>query len=284
VDAKDSGIAPGLMLKLELLQRSGSFKVRGAFNALLDVDSFGAGVLAASGGNFGLGVAMAASDLGIPATIFVPGGSSAEKIAALQRVPGVGVEVHGDVYMDALAAAQQRERETGTPMLHAYDQFEVVAGQGTCGLEFRYETELDTVLVAVGGGGLLAGTVAAFDGTASVVAVETDGTPTLQRALEAGGPVPVDVSGIAADSLGAAQIGELGLAAARHGHVRSLLVSDTSVREAQRWLWERARTIAEPGGATALAAVLDGSYAPGQGERVGVIVCGANTGFTHLAE
>jgi threonine dehydratase len=268
----DLGVEGELTLKLELLQRSGSFKARGAFNAMLSSEG---PAIAASGGNFGLAVAFAAAELDRPATIVVTEATAPAKLARI-RALGVDVEIGGAVYADALALAQRRASADGGLLLHAYDQPEVVAGQGTCALELLEQRPgLDTVLVAVGGGGLLAGVVAAGAGAVRVVAVETEGTPTLARALAAARPVDVQLSGVAVDSLGATRIGELGFAAAQAG-VDSILVSDESVRDAQRRLWDAARVCAEPGGATALAALTSGAYRARPGERVAAIVCGAN--------
>ena len=275
VEAAALGLDAPVTLKLELLQRTGSFKARGAFNALLAGPGTGPAI-AASGGNFGLAVACAAADLGRPATIVV---AEATAPAKAERIRALGAElvVGGPVYADALAVAGARAAAAGAPMLHAYDQADVVAGQGTCGLELVEDRpDVDTVLVAVGGGGLLAGVVAACAGAVTIVAVETERTPTLARALAAGAPVDVEVGGVAVDSLGATRIGALGFAAARASVERALLVSDDAVRDAQSKLWGAARIAAEPGGAAALAALTSGAYRPARGERVAAIVCGGN--------
>ncbi|AXI76908.1 threonine/serine dehydratase [Peterkaempfera bronchialis] len=284
LEPEDAGVAVGPSLfKLEMLQHSGSFKARGAFNRLLAAREAGAlpeaGVIAASGGNHGLAVGHAAARLGIQAEIFVPTTAPPVKLAAL-KATGAVVGLHGAEYAEAYGAAKERAAATGALFCHAYDQPEVCAGQGTTALELLEQAGpdgLDTVLVAVGGGGLLAGIAAAVDGRARVVAVEPEAIPTLHRALAAGGPVDVPVSGIAADALGARRLG--GLAhetAVRHG-VRSVLVPDAEIASARRALWERRRLLVEPAGAAALAALRCGAYRPEPGERVGVVLCGANT-------
>ena len=288
-----AGLAP-VVAKLDLLQPTGSFKVRGATALLTDpaiADRVGAaGVIAASGGNFGLAIAWAADRLGLQATVVVPATSPEAKLAPIRALGAELVVVEG-VYADAFAVAERLRDERGAMLAHAYDQRQVVAGQGTAAAELLAQAPgLDTVLVAVGGGGLLAGTLAAVgagvatsggvaaggDGGVRVVAVETEGTPTLHAALAAGGPVDVEVSGLAASALGARRIGAHAWAA-RGQLERSLLVSDAEVVDAQRRLWGTARLVTEPGGATALAALTAGRYRPAPGERVGVIVCGANT-------
>ncbi|MEX2550350.1 MAG: serine/threonine dehydratase [Nitriliruptoraceae bacterium] len=273
------GRAEVVRLKLDQLQPTGSFKVRGATSLLTDpglVDTVTeAGVIAASGGNFGLAVAWAAHRLGVHATVVVPATSPRAKrdpIAAL----GAELVVVDGVYADAFAAAEERRVATGAAMAHAYDQAPVVAGQGTAAAEFLEQADgLDTVLVACGGGGLLAGTLAAVPTSVRVVAVETAGTATLRTALDAGKPVDIEVSGAAASALGARRIGAHAWAVRDRLHA-ALVVTDQQVERAQRWLWEAARQLAEPGGATALAALTAGIYEPEAGERVGVIVCGAN--------
>jgi threonine dehydratase len=283
LEAGALGLDAPVALKLELLQRTGSFKARGAFNALLAPGAGDAPVVAASGGNFGLAVAFAARELGRSATIVVTESTAPAKLERL-RATGVQVQVGGPIYADALAIAQDLAARTDALMLHAYDQLEVAAGQGTCGLELLDDCpDVDTVLVAVGGGGLLAGVAAAFPDSVRVVAVETDRTPTLARALAAGGPVDVEVAGLAVDSLGATRIGDLGFQAARRSVSESILVADDAVREAQARLWRAARVAAEPGGATAVAALTAGAYRPEPGERVAAIVCGGNVEGPRLA-
>jgi threonine dehydratase len=266
-----------VVLKLELLQHTGSFKPRGAFNRILGDQIPEAGVVAASGGNHGLAVAFAARSLGIPATIFIPEVTPAVKRERIESL-GVEVVVAGAVYDDAHAAAQARIEETGAVEIHAYDHPLTVAGQGTVGRELDDQVpDLDAVLVAVGGGGLIAGIASWLEDRVKVVSVEPESIPAMARALEAGRPVDVDVSGIAADSLGARRIGSVPFAVAARFVGRAVLVSDDDIRAAQRWLWDHVRLVAEPGGATALAAVLSGAYRPEPAERVAVVVCGANT-------
>nr|WP_307560885.1 threonine/serine dehydratase [Streptosporangium lutulentum] len=271
-------VSPGLFLKLEGMQRSGSFKARGGFNRALTTGELPeAGLIAASGGNHGLAMAHVARTLGVRAEIFVPTVSSPVKVAGL-RALGAEVTQVGAVYAEAYEASVKRASETGALDVHAYDQAEVVAGQGTVGLEVLEQTGgVDTVLVAVGGGGLIAGIVAALDGRARVVAVEPELIPTLNRALEAGGPVKVGVSGVAADSLGASQIGAIAYDLTSAAGVRSVLVSEEAIVDARRELWRSYRVVAEHAGATAFAALRSGAYVPAPGERVAVIVCGSNT-------
>jgi threonine dehydratase len=269
------GLGRPIVLKLDLLQPTGSFKVRGAMALLTAVEVPAAGVVAASGGNFGLAVAWAARQRGVPAEIVVPATTPGDKLVGFEALDATLRVVDG-YYADALAVAEERVRTTGALRAHAYDQREVVAGQGTAALEVLEDAELDTIVLACGGGGLLAGTVAAVAGRARVVAVETERTATLHAALAAGRPVDVEIGGLAASSLGAARIGEHAWAA-RDGLHRAVVVSDGDVRDAQRRLWAAARLVAEPGGATALAALTSGAYLPGADERVAVLVCGANT-------
>jgi threonine dehydratase len=276
VDLGVVGVATPLALKLDLLQPTGSFKVRGATALLTAVEVPPAGVVAASGGNFGLAIAYAARRLGHRASVFVPDTSPPEKIAPLRQL-GAEVHVVAGYYADALAAADAHVAATGALRAHAYDQREVVAGQGTAALELTEDRpDLDTLVVACGGGGLLAG-VAGWVGTAvRVVAVETAGTATFAAARRAGHPVDVEVGGIAASALGARRIGDHAWAA-RHLVDEDLVVTDDEVVEAQRRLWEACRLVAEPGGATALAALTSGRLPLDAGARVGVLVCGANT-------
>lgn len=267
-----------LNLKLEYLQISGTFKARGAFNRLLSAKSaaLALGVVAASGGNHGIAVAHAARHLGIPAHIFVP---SVSPIAKRERLLALGANLRicGDHYADALAESEAFAERTGALRSHAYDQIDTLAGQGTIALEWLEQVPaLDTVLVAVGGGGLIGGIAAWFDCRVKVVAVESHGCPTLHTALRAGAPVDVDVSGLAADSLGARRVGQLMFPIAQRCVAESLLVSDDDIRRAQLYLWQHARIPSEPGGAAAMAAVLSGAYRGRSGERIGVLVCGAN--------
>ncbi|HEV6955114.1 MAG TPA: threonine/serine dehydratase [Promicromonospora sp.] len=283
VDLADlGGPAHPLALKLECLQHSGSFKARGAFTNLLTSDVPDAGVVAASGGNHGAAVAYAAARLGLPATIFVPSVTSAAKA---DRIRGYGADlvVGGDRYADALAASEEFVARTGALAVHAYDQPGTLVGQGTLGLEISEDLpDLDTLLVAVGGGGLIGGIAGWFRGDVRVVAVEPEGAPTLHRALAAGEPVDAPAGSVAADSLAPRQVGRHMFPLAQRFVDRSVLVDDDAIVAAQRALWDGARVVAEPGGATALAALLSGAYAPEPGERVAVLVCGANTTAVQL--
>ena len=278
VGGADLGLAPcTLVLKLELLQHSGSFKARGAFANLLLRAVPPAGVVAASGGNHGAAVAYAAMRLGARAKIFVPTVSSPAKI---QRIRGYGADlvVGGERYADALAASEAWARESGSLPVHAYDQAETLLGQGTLGLELAGQTTgLDTVLVAVGGGGLIGGVAAWYAGRVRVIGVEPEAAPTLAEALKAGRPVDAPAGGVAADSLAPRRVGELMFPIARAHVERVVLVSDDAIRAAQQRLWEAVRIVAEPGGAAAFAALLAGAYVPKPDERVGVVVSGGNT-------
>lgn len=273
-----------LTLKLELLQHSGSFKARGAFNSLLSQEVPQAGVIAASGGNHGAAVAFAARALGHRAEIFVPALASAAKIA---RIESFGAEVHviPGAYVDALQASEAHAAKTGALQIHAYDAPATVAGQGTLARELDAQTTmLDTVLVAVGGGGLIGGTAAWFQGRVRVVGIEPSACPTLQRAFAAKEPVDVTVGGIAADSLGARRVGEIPFAIAKDFVEGVVLVEDDAIRAAQQVLWRDLRLVSEPGGATALAALLSGAYKPALGEKVAVILCGGNVDPASLSE
>ena len=272
-----------LTLKLELLQYTGSFKPRGAFNRLLAARASGgvpaAGVIAASGGNHGAAVAFAARTLGLAAEIFVP---EPTPTAKCDRISGYGARLQraGADYAGAFAACCARAAATGALAVHAYDDAAVIAGQGTLGRELEQQApELTHLLVAAGGGGLLAGIATWYAGAVRVIGVEPEACPTLHAARAAGRPVPVATGGLAADSLGAREAGAqvFPLIAA---HVADLvLVPDAAIRAAQRWLWEELRVLAEPGGATALAGLLSGAVRPGAGARVGIVVCGGNTGL-----
>jgi threonine dehydratase len=278
-DACDFGLpARPLALKLELLQHTGSFKPRGAFNNLLTREVPAAGVVAASGGNHGAAVAYAARELGHKAAIFVPKISSPAKI---ERIRSYGAELimGGEVYAESLAACEARAEKTGALKVHAYDQRETIVGQGTLGAELEEQApEIDTLLVAVGGGGLIGGVAAWYGERVRIVAVEPETAPTLHMALAAGKPVDAPAGGIAVDSLAPKQVGALMFPIAERFVARSVLVSDAAIAEAQRTLWDRLRLATEPGGAAAFAALLSGCYIPEKGERVGVILCGGNTG------
>jgi threonine dehydratase len=271
------GLPGPVVLKLELLQHAGSFKPRGAFNRLLAADIPPAGVIAASGGNHGAAVAYAARALGVTAEIFVPATTPQAKVARIASY-GARVVQEGAAYADALAASRARLAETGALEVHAYDHPDVLAGQGTVGRELEQDApSLTHVLVATGGGGLIGGIAAWYAGSARIVSVEPNGCPTLHDALRAGKPVPAPVGGLAADSLGARQVGALMFPIAQAYVTDSVLVPDPAIAAAQRLLWDRLRLIAEPGGATALAALLSGRFIPPRDARVGVVVCGANT-------
>ena len=283
LEAGALGVGAALTLKLENMQHAGSFKPRGALNRMLSAVLPVAGVIAASGGNHGAAVAWAAARLGVNAEIFVPSVASPAKV---ERIRGFGATVHvgGAAYADAFAASQLRAAESGALVVHAYDQPETIAGQGTVALEFEAEApELDSVIVACGGGGLVAGVAAWFVGRVKVIAVEPEDCPTLSAALRAGRPVDVEVGGLAVDSLGARRIGELTLPLCVRYVAHSVLVSDAAIRAAQLALWREFRIAAEPGGAAALAALISGAYSPKPGERVGVLVCGGNLDPATLA-
>lgn len=271
-------------LKLEFLQHAGSFKARGAFNNLLGESVPAAGVAAASGGNHGAAVAYAARSLGHPATIFVPEIASRAKVEAIRRL-GADIRIGGPRYADALFACGLHIAATGALSVHAYDTEPTIAGQGTVAIEWEEDSGgLHTVLVAVGGGGLIAGIGAYLGDRVRVVGVEPAGSCALHAALEAGAPVDVDVHSIAADSLGARSAGRLvtEIALSQVDHVA--LVTDDAITAAQRLLWRDFRIATEPGGAAALAALLSGAYVPAKGERVGVLLCGSNVDLAALDE
>ncbi len=286
------GLDEPVCLKLEMLQHAGSFKPRGAFNRILGAAASGPlpaeGVIAASGGNHGLAVAYVARQLGIPAQIFVPAAASAVKVARIRAV-GATVTVTGAMYADAYDACLRHAATSGALFVHAYDQPEVVAGQGTVGRELMTQADVDTVLVAVGGGGLAAGVWLGVGPGVKLVAVEPERIPTLHAALTAGRPVDVEVSGVAADALGARRIGSLAFevltAHQVHGshQVHSVLVTESAIVQTRQRLWDQLQLAAEPAGATAAAALLSGVYAPEPGERVAAIICGANTDPSDLA-
>jgi threonine dehydratase len=278
VNGADFGLSPvHLSLKLELLQHTGSFKVRGAFTNLLTREIPEAGVVAASGGNHGAAVAYAAMRLGIPAKIFVP---SIASLAKLERIRDYGADlvVSGDRYASALAASEEWVVRSGALPVHAFDQTETLLGQGTLGMELEQQAEgLDTLLVAVGGGGLIGGIAAWYAGKVKIMGVEPEAAPTLRRALEAGHPVDAEAGGIAADSLAPRRVGELVFPIAQRYVDHVVLVPDNAIREAQQLLWKVLRIVAEPGGAAAFAALSSGRYKTRAGERVGVVLSGGNT-------
>ena len=263
-------------LKLEHLQQTGSFKVRGALNSLLVADVPKAGIVAASGGNHGAAVAYAAKSLGHECRIFIPNTASPAKIEMIRR-SGVEPVIIDGVYADALNAAVEFEADHGAISIHAYDDVSTVCGQGTVLLEWETQgLEADTILVAVGGGGLIAGALAWLDGRRKVVAVESETACALHAALEAGSQVDVTVSGVAASALGASRVGDICFDLAREKKIDSILVSDAAIIEAQHALWQNLRLAVEPGGAATIAALLTGAYSPQPDERVAALICGAN--------
>jgi threonine dehydratase len=281
--------APPLSLKLECLQATGSFKARGAFHNLLTRSAPAAGCATASGGNHGAAVAFAAQKLGIRARIFVPEIATPAKVAKIKAY-GAEIIIGGGSYAEAQMRCDQYVAESGALAIHPYDAPETIAGQGSLALEWEEDLErlglrmLDTVLIAVGGGGLIAGAATWFAGRVKVVGVEPDGSRALHTALEANAPVDVAVKSIAADSLGARRVGELNFRIARKFVSDVVLVADKAIVAAQRQLWADLSVIAEPGGAAAFAAIASGSYRPGRDERVGVLVCGANADLAAFAK
>ncbi|HWE99200.1 MAG TPA: threonine/serine dehydratase [Caulobacteraceae bacterium] len=279
VEAADFGLAGGpLRLKLEFMQHAGSFKARGAFANLLLRETPPAGVVAASGGNHGAAVAYAAQRLGVPAAIFVPEITSPAKLERIRSF-GATLQVGGERYDDALRASESFAAQSGALQIHAYDQRETLLGQGTVGLEIEADApDLDTLLVAVGGGGLIGGIASWYRGGVKIVAVESDGAPTLHAAFAAGQPVDAPAGGLAADSLAPRRVGRLVFPIAKaFVDPQVVLVSDDALRAAQAALWSSLRIVTEPGGAAAFAALLGGGYRPAPGERVGIVLCGANT-------
>ncbi len=279
IEAADFGLKPSgkITFKLELFQHAGSFKARGAFTNLLTRKVPRAGVVAASGGNHGVAVAFAAMKLGKPAKIFVPSVASAEK---MERIRGFGAElvIAGERYADALAASEKWVAESGAMPVHAFEQIETMLGQGSVGLEIEEQApKLDTLLVAVGGGGLIGGVAAWYAGRINVIGVEPEAAPTLSNALRAGRPVDSEAGGIAADSLAPKRVGKLMFPIAQKYISNVVLVSDDAIQLAQETLWKTFRVVTEPGGAAASAALLSGRYKPKRGERVGILVCGGNT-------
>ena len=278
VDGADVGLTVSkLILKLELFQHSGSFKARGAFVNVLRREIPSAGVVAASGGNHGAAVAFAAQKQKVPATIFVPSVSSAAKTERI-RSYGAKLVIAGERYADSLAAAELWAKESGALSIHAYDQPETLMGQGTLGLELEQQfPDMDTLLVAVGGGGLIGGIAAWYRGRVQIIGVEPRAAPTLTAALAAGRPIDAPAGGVAADSLAPKRVGELMFPLAQTFVKQVVLVEDSDIQRAQVVLWETLRIASEPGGAAALAALLSKRYEPSPDERVGVLVCGGNT-------
>lgn len=285
VDSREFQLDCGrLVLKLELLQHTGSFKPRGAFANLLMNQIPAAGVVAASGGNHGVATAYAARQLAKPARIFVPIVASPAKTA---RIRGYGADlvITGERYADALAASEAWIAQTGAHPVHAYDQPETLLGQGTVGLEFEEQApDLDTLLVAVGGGGLIGGIAAWYENRVKIVGVEPEAAPTLHDALAAGHPVDAPAGGIAADSLAPRRVGELMFPIAQSYVDSVALVTDDAIARSQRILWGALRLATEPGGAAAFAALISGRYVPASGERVGVLICGGNTDAVRFDE
>jgi threonine dehydratase len=270
------GLDAKIFFKLECLQHTGSFKPRGAFNCILSSSIPPAGVIAASGGNHGAAVAYAARKLGHHAEIFVPAVTPANKVERLRQY-GAAINLVGKDYAEALAASHERAAQTGAVSIHAYDDQRVLAGQGTLGMELEEQVRgLDSVLIAVGGGGLIGGVAAWYHERVRVISVEPERSPTLHKALAAGRVVDVETGGLASDSLGARRAGELMFPIAQKFVAQAVLVGDDPILEAQKLLWQSLRLVAEPGGATALAALLSGAYKPRPGERVGVVLCGSN--------
>ena len=282
LEEKVFGIDARVFFKLECLQHTGSFKPRGAFNCILNSKIGEAGVIAASGGNHGAAVAYAAHKLGHRAEIFVPVITPKNKVERLKKY-GAAITIIGNSYSEALEASRDRAEQTGAVAIHAYDDARVLAGQGTLGMELEEQVRgLDSVLIAVGGGGLIGGVAAWYQDRVRVIGIEPERAPTLHKSLAAGQVVDVETGGVAADSLGARRVGGLMFPIAQRFVPQSLLVSDEQIIEAQRVLWQQLRLIAEPGGATAFAALLSGVYKPHAGERVGVVLCGSNADLSNF--
>ena len=276
------GIDADLTLKLEMLQHAGSFKARGAFSRMLQSVLPAAGVVAASGGNHGAAVAYAARKLGCPAEIFVPEISSPTKVQRLKDY-GATVRIGGRDYFDALAASEERAAQTGGLIVHAFNQPEVIAGQGTVALELeRQAPELDTVLVSVGGGGLIGGIAAWYQDRCRMVGVEAELGPSLYASMAADKRVNVEVGGITADALGCRCVGELMFPIAQAYVEKVVLVDEAAIVQAQQLLWEELRLVAEPASVVSLAALISGRYQAAPGERIGLIICGANTDLLSL--
>jgi threonine dehydratase len=266
-----------LALKLEMIQHAGSFKSRGAFNNMLSREVPAAGVVAASGGNHGAAVAFASRRLQLPATIFVPSVASQTKIEQI-RAYGARLEIRGEKYADALAASETHAQSSGAMPIHAFDQVETLLGQATVGLEFEQDAPaLDSLLVAVGGGGLIGGIASWYRGRIRLIGVEPEQAPTLTHALREGTPVDAPAGGIAADSLAPRRIGQLMFPIAQSFVRETILVSDDAIRSAQAALWRVLRIVVEPGGAAAFAALHSGAWKAAPGQTVGVLLCGANT-------
>lgn len=271
------GVEAALVLKLELLQHTGSFKPRGLFYRALSQEVPAAGLVIASGGNAALALLHVGRQLGHRVEVFVPETAPAAKVANLHRY-GAGVYQVGANFADAVVASEHRAAQTGALLMHAYDQTEIVAGQGTVGLELEQQyPDLDTVLVACGGGGLVGGIATWFDGRVRVVAVEAEGSPTLASAREAGERVTISPSGVAADALGASQIGAIAWEVAQRAVDEVVVVPGDAISDARQRLWDELRICAEPGAAAPLAALTSGGYLPEPDERIAMIVCGGNS-------
>jgi threonine dehydratase len=270
------GLAFPVELKFEQMQHTGSFKARGAFNTLLSEGAPKAGIVAASGGNHGAAVAFAAKTLGHNARIYVPEVAGPAKISLIQKM-GADLQVVPGKYADAMIQAQAWEAKTGARQVHAYDTVATVAGQGTLAYEWQDQgLHADTIFIAVGGGGLIAGAAAWFGGNEKIIAVEPATSCALHSALEQGAPVNVEVSGVAVNALGAQRVGQICYDLAVETGMQSVLVSDDAIVQAQHLLWSTHRQLVEPSGAAALAALTSGAYVPEPGEKVAVLVCGAN--------
>ncbi len=277
------GLDARLTLKLEMLQHAGSFKARGAFNRMLKNPLPVAGVIAASGGNHGAAVAYAARKLQCPAEIFVPTISSPTKVQRLKNYDAT-ITIYGRDYFEALGKSEEQASQTGGLVVHAFNQVEVIAGQGTVALELeQHAPDLDTVLVAVGGGGLIAGIAAWYQGRCRVVGVEAELGPSLHASMAAGERVNVEVGGITADALGCRCVGKLMFPIAQQYVEQVVLVDEKSIIQAQRLLWEELRIVAEPASAVPIAALMSGRYQPAAGERIGIVICGANTDLSKLS-
>jgi threonine dehydratase len=285
VDPADFGVAASsVTLKLELFQHAGSFKTRGAFANLLTRKIPAAGIVAASGGNHGVAVAYAAMRRKVPAKIFVPTVASPAKVAQIREY-GADLVIEGDLYADALAASVHWVEQSGALPIHAFDQNETMLGQGTLAMELAEQApEIDTLLVAVGGGGLISGIAAWYAGRIKVIGVEPVAAPTLSKALAAGHPVDAEAGGVAADSLAPRRVGERVFPIVKDYVHDVLLVSDDAIIAAQKTLWQTLRIVAEPGGAAAFSALLSRAYRPKAGERIGVVICGGNTTAVQFAE
>ncbi len=278
VPAGDFGlVGEPLTFKLEFMQHTGSFKARGAFSNLMTRAVPKAGVTAASGGNHGAAVAFAARELAHKARIFVPTIASPAKIDRIRNY-GAELVVVGDRFNETLAALDAHARESGALKVHAFEQVETMLGQGTVGLELESQSpDIDTLLVATGGGGLIGGIAAWYQGRVKIVSVEPELAPTLHDALKAGKPVDAPTGGIAADSLAPQRVGQLMFPIAQKHIAEAILVEDDAIAEAQKKIWDVLRVVVEPGGAAAMASLLSGRYVPKKGERVAVLLCGANT-------